>query len=180
MNTASVPFGNQDLGSLFLGNQIWQKCQEDPELGEAPEAVKKVLGEYINFSPAILNDHLFKLVSLESIMDAKLAFLRYCQENDFVQKSVAALPEEHLGWMSRSDMTESMASTFGELIDLAEKISRNIIKFLKEHEVTEEVILTSPGSNLCLNEKLQEGYRAGTLTIRELLLEQPTIILKNS
>ena len=180
MNTASMPSSNQDLGNLVLGNLIWQKCQEDPELGEAPETMKEVLGEYINRSPVILKDYLFELVSLESIMGAKLAFLRYCQENNFVQRAVAALPEEMLGWMSREDMVESMASTFGKLIDLAESISHDVIGFLKENEVTEEVILTSPGSNLRLNEKLQESYRAGTLTIRDLLLEQPTIILKSS
>lgn len=180
MNTASTPFGNQDLGNLFLGNQIWQKCQEDPELGEAPEAVKEVLGEFINYSPTILKDQLFDPVSLKSIMDAKLAFLRYCQENNLIQRVVVALPEENLGWMSRGSMAKSMASTFGKLIDLAENISYDIIGFLEEREVTEEFILTSPESDLCLNEKLQEGYRAGTLTICDLLLEQPTVILKNS
>lgn len=171
---------NQDLGDLVLGNLIWQKCQEDPELGNAPETMKEVLGEYINLSPTILKEQLFEPVSLNSILQAKLSFLQYCQENDFVQKAVAALPEESLGWMSRSDMSDSMTSTFGSLIEFAKDIIGDISGFLRENGISEEQVLTAPGSNLCLNEGLQERYRTGTLTIRDVLLEQPTIILNNS
>ncbi|MGB2791529.1 MAG: hypothetical protein WBC29_03175 [Candidatus Moraniibacteriota bacterium] len=190
MNTESVS-PPQDLGDLVLGNLIWTKCQEDPELHETPEGLKQVLCEFISLSPTILGDLLFEVVSLTSIMQSKLAFLRYCQENQFVQKMVAVMPEEALGmvavmpeealgWMSRDDVLKSMVSTFDSLIKLAMRISDDAIGFLEEDRFTEEWLLTARESSLRLNENLQERYRAGTLTIRELLLEQPIIILKNS
>lgn len=77
-------------------------------------------------------------------------------------------------------MSDSMTSTFGSLIEFAKDIIGDISGFLRENGISEEQVLTAPGSNLCLNEGLQERYRAGTLTIRDVLLEQPTLILKNS
>ncbi len=181
MNTTeSVYTKTQNLGNLLLGNRIWTKYQEDPELRETPEAMRQVLCEFVNLSPTILGDLLFKAVSLTSIMQSKLAFLLYCQENGFVQKMVAVMPEEALGWMSKSDALKSMVSTFDSLIELAKNISGNITGFLEENGITEEQVLTAHESSLRLNENLQERYRAGILTIRELLLEQPLIIFKNN
>ncbi|QQR77228.1 MAG: hypothetical protein IPJ67_03725 [Candidatus Moraniibacteriota bacterium] len=180
MNTESVSPKTQDLGNLVLGNLTWMKCQEDPELRETPEGMKQVRCEFISLSPTILGDLLFEVVSLTSIMQSKLAFLQYCQENGFVQKMIAAMPEEALGWMSRGDVLKNIVSTLDCLIELAKSISGNIIGFLEKNGITEEQVLTAPESKLCLDESLRGRYRAGTLTIRELLLEQPMIILKNS
>lgn len=79
---------------MLTGDVIWDGMMNEPDLAAQPEAVQSVLRSFVDHLPVLVEDLLDKPATLQNIITAKLRFLRYCSENDFIGKYAEAMPDE--------------------------------------------------------------------------------------
>lgn len=150
--------------------QVWEATIIDPKfISQVPEGSpqRDAIRPFIEGSVEALGDQLENTVTLQTICNAKVRFLRYCVENN-----IGKLMSEITGMES-----EVINGMFDKLIDMFESMLKDVNAFLEEHGVTEEQIMTSPEVGMSADN--QHKWREGTLTIGELLVTQPSIILTN-
>ena len=151
--------------------QVWEATTNDPKFAEempAGSAQREAIKPFIEGSVTALDGQLEESVTLQTIADAKVKFLRYCVENNF-----GKVMDDVLGM--GADMINGMLE---QLIDMVEPMLADTTEFLEENGVTEEEVMVS--AQIGMNDDNQKKWRAGTLTIGELLLTQPSVILQNS
>ncbi|MBY0538069.1 hypothetical protein K2P47_01575 [Patescibacteria group bacterium] len=152
----------------LTASQVWEVALADPKFAaKIPEGSpqRDVIRPFVEGSVEVLADQLETVVSLQTIADAKMKFLRYCVDNGLGKAMGDATG---MGGTMLDGMLE-------QLIEMLEPIVADSITFLEENGVTEEQVMLS--SQMGLNPDNQEKWRAGTLTIGELLLTQPSDIL---
>jgi hypothetical protein len=155
----------------LTAQQVWEAIIADPKFtSQMPEGSpqRDAIRPFIEGSVATLEDQLENTVTLQAIADAKLKFLRYCVKNNLgkVMGDVMGMGAEMLNGLLE------------QLIEMLEPMLENTTAFLEENGVTEEQVMTSPQVGMSANN--QRKWREGTLTIGELLLTQPSVILQNN
>lgn len=150
--------------------QVWAATTADPKFAaEMPEGSpqRDAIRPFIEGSVKVLDDQLEDTVTLQAIATAKMEFLRYCVENNFgkVMGDVMGMGGE------------TITRLFKQLVDMLQPLSENMTAFLEENGVTEEQVMVS--SQIGMSAENQQKWRDGTLTIGELLLTQPSVILQN-
>jgi hypothetical protein len=164
--------------STVTAAAVWIKINEDVDFLQQPESVRDATRPYVEALPIILADMLNAPVTLNSVMKAKVAFLRYCVDNGFIKAAVDAMPDEALGFFDREDLPEMFESLLTQAIDMAEELTGDVAGLLKENGLTEEKVMLGP--SIGLNDEARSLYQAGELIIGELLLIQPMLIVKNT
>ncbi len=149
---------------------VWAAMLLDAKFAaEAPEGSpqREAMRPFIEGSVAALDELLDETLTLDSFGRAKVTFLRYCIDNNFakVVGDVIGM-DDHVS-----------ASMFEVLIETLEYILKDTRTFLADNGVTEEQVMQS--QEVGLNHANQEKWRAGTLTIGELLQSQPGVILQS-
>jgi hypothetical protein len=165
--------------SQITGKSILTALMKDPEYSAQPESVRKAMEPFILAIPEVLKDFLDKKVDLSTLMDAKIAFLRYCSENEYITKMVDAMPSESFGLFEAKDVTNMMEGSFSALIEVLSGIVKNVPGFLKSLGVTEAEVMALPKS-IGFKPNVLKKYTAGKLTIADLLELQPMVIIKNT
>jgi hypothetical protein len=158
--------------------KIWEVLMKDKEFAAQPEPTLKATRPFIDAIPGILKDMLNVQATLSNLSKAKVAFLRYCLDHDYIKIMVDAMPDEALGFFDREDLPGMFESMLDLLIDSFEPLVENALAILKARGVTEDQLMTGP--NVGLSGKALKLYRAKKLTIADLLELQPGIIVKNS
>jgi len=159
------------------GEKVWQKLCEDEEFQKQLESVREVMRPFVEALPMLLGELLDTPVTLVSICQAKVKFLRYCLEHDFISKAYEATPEEALGFFTREIYASMLENTFNQLIDLMEEQIPQLPTLLQRMGLAEQDhLLDSAG----FREEARELYLLGELIVGRLLLVQPMIIVKNS
>lgn len=158
------------------GNAVWGVLLADPAFraGDS-EGQILVLEPFVKALPDILEKMLDKPVTLETLMQAKLAFLRYCLENGLIGKFAEVSREDSIFLMDKDSLRAMLERTLDEVVNMLEAMVENVSGFLEEAGVTEEQVLTSPSVGLSVGNT--EQYGNGTLTIADILLTQPSIIV---
>lgn len=154
---------------ILTGNDVWEAILTDPQFipqipeGNSPQ--RAAIRPYIEGSVRALGDQLDTIVTLQSYAKARASYLRFCVENDYgeVMRGV--------GWTVPKGM-------FKYLSEMYESIAEDTTEFLEDNCMTEEEVMLS--QIIELNPDNQLKYREGTLTIGELLLTQPTVIIRDS
>lgn len=149
-------------------SQVWEAAVADPKFAAlAPEGSpeRDVIRPFVEGSVEVLADQLETVVSLHAIAKAKITYLRYCIDNGLIKAMGDATG---MG----GEMFDGM---FEGLIEMLVPVVANTALFLEENGVTEEQVMLSP--LMGLNADNKEKWRAGTLTIGELLMTQPSDIL---
>lgn len=156
--------------------EVWEALEKHPEFASQPPAMKKALRPFVEATPTVLADLLDQPATVESLMKAKIIFLRYCVDNGFIEAAVKATPK---AMRDLFDGVEDMLkSTLAAAIDMAEEIAQDVPGLLVQYEMTERDLLTNPKVGLA--GKALSLYDKGKLTVGELLRLQPTIIVKNT
>lgn len=157
-------------------NEVWEAVLKDPEFAAQPPAMKEALRPFVEATPRVLADVLDHPATLESLMKAKMAFLRYCLDNGFIEEAVKATPK------ATREMFDGMEDTLKQLLDGALKAVQEVLQdvpaFLANYEITERDVLTNPKVNL--KGKALSLYDQGKLTVGDVLRLQPVIIIKNA
>ncbi len=151
--------------------QVWDAIQTDPGFAaEAPadSPQREIIRPFIEGSVTALDSQLDTVVTLQTLADAKVAFLRYCLEHNLGRAMSNAL-----------GVSEGMLTMMLQrLVDMFAQITSDMDAFLKENGITEDEVMAGP--QIGLNATCKQKWQDGTLTIGELLLLQPAIILQNS
>lgn len=153
------------------GSQVWDAAVADPSCSsQMPEgsALREAIRPFFESAPTVLAEFLDRPLTLQVLADAKIAFLRYCLGNGFVEKVGGAVGMSgHL-----------VKLMFKGLIEMWENILKDVPAFLEAQGIMEEQVMLSP--KVGLNADNQKQYKAGTLTVADVLRTQPAVILKNS
>lgn len=162
------------------GDAVWKALREDPVfLAETPEELWSALEPYIEALPEILGEDLLdESVTLTTLLKAKAAFIRYRLESDYTREMVAAIPEEQLFFvgMGNEEVTARMEALTRGALQFLEAIVEDVPCFLQALDVTEEQAIL--GLKPVLSPENLKKYRAGKLTIGDILLSQPMLIVK--
>jgi len=159
----------------ITGKQILAALMKDPEYSAQPASVLAVTDPFMLGIPEALKDHLDNVVTLATLMDAKIAFLRYLVDNEYVKKVVAAMPKDSFGLMDAKEVAEMMLDAMGQVIEIFAEVVKDVPTFLEALEITEEQMMVQ-----ALNPNTLKLYKTGTLTIAVVLKMQPMVIVKNS
>lgn len=166
---------NQTLPEL-----VWDKILTDPEFADQPETVKDAMRPFFMAAPVVLIDLLDLPVTLANLMTAKLMFLQYCLENDYIRTVVDATPEEALGLFGPTEVIALLESALCGLIQQLSELTNPeaVAELLAIQGITEEEVMLGPKVNFAPSTAVL--YQNGELTIRRLLIEQPMVIVKNT
>jgi hypothetical protein len=165
--------------SQITGKQVLAALMKDPEYSAQPASVLAVTDPFMLGIPEALKDHLDNVVTLATLMDAKVAFLRYCVAGEYVKKVVAAMPEDSFGWMSAESAGEMMQGMMDQMVEMLAEMVKDVPAFLEAQGITEEQMMAHP-KGVALKPSVLKLYKAGTLTIADVLKMQPMVIVKNT
>ena len=174
-----LPLNRRNTVPQITGRQILDALMQDSEYSAQPVSVREVMEPFMLAIPEVLKDHLDKTVTLATLMDAKIAFLRYCVANDFVKKVVGAMPEESFDWLDANSAASMMQGMMSQVVEMLAKVVKDAPAFLEAQGITEEEMMAHP-KGVALRPDVFRLYKAGTLTIADVLKMQPTVIVKNS
>lgn len=161
------------------GDCVWKALlKEERFRAEVSEGQMPVFEPFVKVLPEVLVDILDEPVTLATLMNAKAVFVRYCLENGFLHAIVATVPEEQLFLFGLEGMVDMLEAALYGALDIFETIVGDAPAFLQSIGVTEEQVLTSP--KVGMSKKNLKRYRAGKLTIADILVSQPSVIVKNT
>ncbi len=163
----------------ITGKQVLSALMNEPEYSTQPASVLAVTDPFMLAIPDVLKDHLDKIVTLATLMDAKITFLRYCVANEYVKKVVAAMPEDSFGWLDAKEAAEMMQGMMAQVVELLAEVVKDAPAFLESQGITEEQMMAHPKGG-ALRPNVFKLYKAGTLTIADVLKMQPMVIVKNT
>lgn len=142
------------------GREVWEAVLTDPKFTtQMPEGSpqREAVRPFIEASVQVLGEQLKKIVTFQDLAGAKATFLRYCVENNY---------GEVMGAVGRG----VPKGFFEQLIDIYESIHEDVTPYRESY-----------GTLIAqMNPTNQQKWRTRTLTIGELLLTQPLVILADS
>ncbi len=163
---------------MVNGQQVWNSLQNDSHL-KGQEYLYPVLKPMVEAIPEILGDDLQKPVSAETLVRGRMKFVRYCLEHDFIKDAVEAMPEDAFGFFGKDGMGEMMEAALTSLVSFSEGFLEDVMGFLKDSGLTDEQVVLSPKTGL--NAEMREKYTAGGMTMEDLMIGQPgVIVLENN
>ena len=164
---------------MITGQQVLTAIMKDSEYSAQPNTMLAAIEPFVLAMPDVLKDHLQNSVTLVSVMNAKIAFLRYCTDHEYVKTVVTAMPEGTLGWMDAESIISLIQDALSKTIVIAESVAKDVPALLASQDIDErEVMVSSDGVGL--GSKALKFYDTGKMTIGDLLLMQPMVIFKNS
>ncbi len=163
-----------------MGDRVWETLQDvEGFQEEIPEGKpREVFGEFVRNVPELLKEQLDTKLTLASFLQAKLTIVKATLEGDLLERLFKAYPAETLPF-SIDVILDMAKSALSVMIPSVEDILNDVPAWMAENGVTEEQALSHPKAGR-LNRKSMAAYRAGTLTVGELLELQPWVLIKNS
>lgn len=162
--------------SQLTGQQVLTILMNEPDYLILPESIRKAMEPFILATPNILKVNLNKQVNLSVLMDSKLKFLHYCQKNEFISLLLKALPDDYLKGLKRDVVYEATKCQIAQLISFLNHVAKHTSLFLADSSLTELQMMSHPCLSLKPEVLLQ--YQSNHLTIADLLLLQPSSIVK--
>ena len=92
----------------LTGKQILAALMKEPEYSAMPEQILAAMEPFMLALPEVLKDLLDTPVTMRSIMDSKLIFLRYCMANDYVKKTMTVTEVGPAGKVFKVDSMAGM------------------------------------------------------------------------
>lgn len=133
------------------------------------DEILQILEPFINDSPIVLRDFLDKPAGLNSICNSKLVFIDHCRRGGIYNE----LQKREVFKKIAADIIEAVDSLE---IKLQELVKKNLESDNGERELLEMMLIT--GSELGLSDENKKRYTDSVLTIGDILISQPYIILE--
>ena len=157
--------------------KVWEAFERDPASVSYPGPLREAVKPTVLKLPEILSEQLETPVTFESLMGAKVVFIKYCLDNGVIKELVEVIPNDLLGSFSRSGILDSMLENLSASLDTFTDIAKDVPKFLEDNGISEQDVLFSP--DFGLGEEVKKEYLEGHLTIGRLIEIQPMVIVKN-
>ena len=158
------------MTETITGAEVWSASLTDPAFAKelTENSVRDTIRPFTEAAPVAIAEHLGKLFSLQSLVDAKISFLQHNKINGYARKFSEVV--------DRSE--ERVTAQIDSVIDALSDIAIDIPDILEKCKFTEEQVILDERTGLsCENQDL---YRAGTLTVADVLRTQPVVILRNN
>lgn len=155
--------------------ELMEVLGREPDYQEMLDGLKTAMEPFFEAIPGLLDSWLEDRVTLQTVLRAKVAFLRHALVNGYVEACIGATPAELFGAFGSDYMTKFLESQMGELVDGFQSWIDNLMVMLVKHGVTEREGLLEFG----MSGETLSAYDEGTLTMNDLLRQQPMVILKN-
>lgn len=154
-----------------IGEKAWKKLLSNAAFQkEVPKVVFSIFEPIVMAIPGLFGEDLLKSpASLKNIAKAKAIVVRYAIESDFVPNYLDAVG---LGSDMFDPLKGAMEAIAQELGDMVE----NSVRLLEDAGVSEEAVLINMGLDVKLAKKCQQG----AMTIEELFVNHPYVVLKNT
>lgn len=156
---------------------VWEAFRKDPEAAAYPGPMQEAIKPTVEKLPEILSDLVDKPLTVSTLMEAKVRVIKYTIDNGVIKALVESMPDDYLGFFTRTGLLDMLLETLGNLLPVLNSISQDAVKFLEERGLTEEDLMMSP--DVHLNEEVKDEYLKGQMTIGRLLTMQPMAIIKN-
>jgi len=157
---------------------VWEALNRDPLFAPKEDVEKSAFKPYVEKLPVILKTMLDKKVNLKNMASARYAYSQYIMKNGFLDAAIKAaielIEEMPFSFFDKEDIENMLKQSMKATEGMMKKIISNMPAFLKEFGLTERDYMIG---QVGFNKKTLKAYKAGTLTIGELLLEQPGIIV---
>lgn len=154
--------------TIVTGKQVWDQLIETPQFGQQTKKVQDVYLPYIMALPTILRQLSNEPATLSNLILAKITFMNAWLSNG----SVFTIARK-LGYSEPRDLYDQYINE----VDALTKVLDELPLVLEAQRKTEEEFMLSPRVGL-IGEAMKK-CQAGTLTIGELLVLQPMVILDN-
>lgn len=171
--------------------QIHAALLLDPQYMAQPDEFRTALKPFIDALPTTLASLLGKKVSLKTVMLAKAAYMKALLDGDLmkalygeVKAAVEQVADDALpglgglaaGLFGDMDPAAMLKDMLESIIEESEDLAKNTAKILKENGVKERDVLAG---TLGMDGAALERYDTGTLTIADLLILKPYVILRS-
>lgn len=157
--------------------KIWKTLMSDPKFTKgATDGALEVFRDVVEALPKVLaEEQLNAKVTLATLTKAKLDIVEYMLDNDIVTRLAASIPAD-LTICEPDEMADFLKMAFEEMRTPFMEIIHNTKASLDSYGATERDVLADPkGCNL--DRASLKAFDAGTLTIRRLLMTQPSTFL---
>jgi hypothetical protein len=165
---------------MVTGKEIWAAAEKDPELMESVFQHKKpraIFQDYIeNDLLVAIGDILDKPANIENVLDVKIAYIKNTLETGLMSRLIEAVPQEVLGFFTAGSLLEMVTDMLLQAIEILGPIAKDVPAFLKENGVSDKFLyeqLKFSPENIAM-------AIGNKLTIGDLLISQPAVILKNT
>ena len=159
------------------GDEVLAALMTDSEYAGQPPAVLAAMEPFVRELPNLLADDMEKPVNLTVLMGAALKYHRYCAENGLLHEVAKFLPEELADGLGAQKLEEMLKGANESFRRFLENLVADVQKFLDSRRISEEIMMAHP-QGIGLNHALLEKYHAGSLTLADVLREQPIVIVK--
>lgn len=158
---------------IITPEAIWLAYENDKFHQPQPAMVLQRMKPFVMALPLLLADRLDLPANLPIILEARIDFLRYCLAYQMAEVMLADKSDRRL----RSIMTAKLNRLLENIIQAHEEILADVPAFLAGMEITEDEYVVSQFE---LNQEMSNAYYRGTLTIGQLLLDQPLIFVRHT
>lgn len=158
-------------------------AQLEKENGRGPYEYWREEQPFILAMPSVLNDLLDLPVNLSNIVQARAVFLKYCLENGFHHignstDEVLFREMKNGGLRQQLKDLESHIESMKKILKFYEELAKNTNLYLEKAALTEEDAMLD--KIIKLNKKAKKLFLKKKLTIRQILLLQPSIVFDAS
>lgn len=164
--------------SQDTAEKIWSSILADKSfIAQVPEVrSREIFHEFIPQLLVALGDQLDALVTLPSIISAKIATVQCFLDTEFIEKLIPSYPKKYLQGNDVNELVAESVELFKTFIStLQGTLSRLDALFTNEATKTRAL-----EHDFDLNAEMVALLKQGTLTIRALLEQQPMVLLKTS
>lgn len=154
----------------ITSQQIMGKLMEQPDYRMYPPNMVAAMTGYLDQFLANASDILTKPVTLDILWEAKVRFLHIVVGSDFAELAAAMYPE----MVDAKDIQEVLEGAVSE----AEKLAGHLSELLAKQGLTDQDVLTMAKNPM--KPELLEKYQARTLTLEDVLREQPELVTQNT
>ena len=159
------------------GVDIWEAIKKDENLQSWIEndAVREVFQKHSeNDIPEVLSEFFDKKVTLSNLLRAKIAYFKYTISVGLPEQTIRALSKREIRRFGGIDfVTTNIERFMANSLEVFEEMIKDVAVYLKDNDLSEAAIYGS----LYLTEDNFIKIKNEKLTIGELLLSQPSVVL---
>lgn len=158
--------------------KVWTSLQEDSRFLEMPAYFRLGFRPFALEAVGILEEVLYQKTTLESVYNAKIYLAEYWMKSGMIDSIEADAPaiDVMFGMVGGETLHKTINRYFKEVLDLKGNMGEWSAGFLKSKRISEEQALIMLG----LNGKALKRYRESKLTLGELMMSCPGVVINIS
>jgi hypothetical protein len=156
--------------------KVWTALMADPAFDDVRFVIRPLLREMVNDLPNVLAEHCGKPVTIQAVLEAKLAALRHLRTARFVERLLDHLPDAVPENLSKGEVLAAMLELLDRSIADFARVIGDADEILKAAGFSESESLLHPRFG-GLMPSTMKALRTSTHTIGSLIELQPSVVV---